>query len=381
MSAPPVKVLCTDWPPPSDVSELPAAAFLISTLWKPGQTVTIDFIDSRAAPWKKAWVEKVVTEMVQPYVNLDLKFGNYGRQADIRITFRHENSAYSRLGTQSTWYKGSKEQPESMNLGWLDEPHSGTFRWKGQTYTFPGCTYCSKNTNGSVIIHEFGHALGMVHEHQNPTGGIQWNEQAVLNYFSGAPNYWDEEQIRFNVMDKYDSNLLNASQYDPKSIMLYAFPASLTLNGVATQANAVMSPTDIEWMGKVYGDTKETKKKKKREDKKRKLTSGETVAVGNVIINLEPDGSLQVDGVAVFPDEKGVFRVDGDVVAYTDEQGGVVVVTEEDEFVVTGEGGDGVTRKKKNTALIVGVAVSVAVLAIVLGVVFGVIIPRKRARN
>jgi hypothetical protein len=139
-----------------------------------------------------------------------------------------------------------------------------------------------------------------------------------------------------------------------------------------------MSPTDIEWMGKVYGDTK--REDKKREKKKRKLTSGETVAVGNVIINLEPDGSLQVDGVAVFPDEKGVFRVDGEVVAYTDEQGGVVVVTEEGEFVVTGEGGDGVTRKKKNTALIVGVAVSVAVLAIVLGVVFGVIIPRKRAR-
>ena len=183
MSAPPVRVLCTDWPPPSDVSQLPAAAFLISTLWKPGQTVTIDFIDRRAEPWKKAWVEKVVTEMVQPYVNLNLKFGNYGRRADIRITFRHQNSAYSRLGTQSTWYKGSKEQPESMNLGWLDEPHSGTFRWKGRSYEFPGCTYCSKNTNGSVIIHEFGHALGMVHEHQNPTGGIQWNEQAVLNYY------------------------------------------------------------------------------------------------------------------------------------------------------------------------------------------------------
>ena len=249
------RVLCTDWPPPSDVSELPAAAFLISTLWKPGQTITIDFIDSRVDAWKMAWVKKVVADYVQPYVNLRLLFGNYGNSADIRITFAHANQAYSRLGTQSTWYKGSREQPESMNLGWLDEPR-GSFQWEGVTYTPPACTWCSSNTNGSVIIHEFGHALGMVHEHQNPQGGIQWDVPAVLNYFRGAPNYWSDEAIYFNVLDKYASNLLNASQFDPKSVMLYAFPASLTLDGYATKANPSMSATDIEWMGKVYGGVK-----------------------------------------------------------------------------------------------------------------------------
>lgn len=249
---PPIR-MCKDWPPPSDVSELPAAAFLLSTLWEPGQTITIAFIDSYADSWKKAWVEKVVTEMVQPYVNLNLQFGSYGRDADIRITFAHANQAYSRLGTQSTWYKGSKEQPESMNLGWLDEPHAGSFTWKGVPYKFPGCTWCSSNQTGSVIIHEFGHALGMVHEHQNPQGGIDWNVPAVLSYFRGAPNYWNDDQIYFNVLDKYDATLLNASQFDPQSIMLYAFPGSLTNDGMATSANPFMSSLDIEWMTKVYG--------------------------------------------------------------------------------------------------------------------------------
>lgn len=249
----PVRVMCSDWPPPTDVSQLPAAAFLLSTLWEPGQNITIDFIDNYAAPWKKAWVQKVVTEMVQPYVNLNLQFVNYGHDADIRITFAHDNQAYSRLGTQSTWYKGSSQQPESMNLGWLDEPHSGSFEWEGVMYTLPGCTWCSANQNGSVIIHEFGHALGMVHEHQNPEGGIDWNIPAVLSYFGGAPNYWSDDQIYFNVIDKYDATLLNASKFDPQSIMLYAFPASLTNDGTATRANAIMSPTDIEWMARVYG--------------------------------------------------------------------------------------------------------------------------------
>jgi len=239
---------------PSDVSKLPAAAFLLSTLWEPEQTITIDFIDGYAEPWKKAWVEKVITELVQPYVNLKLTFGSYGNDADIRITFAHENQAYSRLGTQSTWYKGSSDQPESMNLGWLDEPHSGSFQWKGVTYTFPGCTqWCSSNQNGSVIIHEFGHALGAIHEHQNPDGGIDWNEDAVVAYFGGAPNYWNREQIDFNVIDKYNSTLLNASKFDSESIMLYAFPSSLTNDGTSTQANAILSPKDIEWFEKVYG--------------------------------------------------------------------------------------------------------------------------------
>ena len=321
----PPRVLCTDWPPPSDVSELPAAAFLTSTLWKPGQTITIDFIDTYAAPWKKAWVEKVVAEMVQPYVNLKLTFGSYGNSADIRITFQHDGSAYSRLGTQSTWYKGSRDQPESMNLGWLDEPRSGSFTWKGVTHQFPGCTYCSVNTNGSVIIHEFGHALGMVHEHQNPTGGIQWNESAVLNYFSGAPNFWNEEQIRFNVLDKYDSNLLNASAYDPKSIMLYAFPASLTTNGVGTTANAIMSPTDIEWMGKIYGSTS---------DKVAPKTLG--VDFGDGGIEVDEDGNVVVTPPTAQSDSRG------------------------------------------RNITIIAVTVSVAVVVTVLVVVFAVVLPRKR---
>lgn len=311
------RVLCTDWPPPSDVSDLPAAAFLRSTLWERGQTITISFIDRRAEPWKKAWVKKVVTEMVQPYVNLKLVFGDAGEQADIRITFAHENSAYSRLGTQSTWYKGSNEQPESMNLGWLDEPHRGSFTFEGVTYQFPGCTYCSKNTNGSVIIHEFGHALGMVHEHQNPKGGIQWDESAVMRYFKGAPNYWNEEQIRFNVMDKYDSSLLNASEYDPKSIMLYAFPASLTTNGVGTQANSVMSPTDIKWMAKVYGEVGEKKKKKKK-----------VVTEGGVVMDADDEEASK-------------------------------------------------TRKKKKTGVVVGVTLSVVALV---GVVLAVVLMRKKRK-
>jgi hypothetical protein len=245
----------------------------------------------------------------------------------------------------------------------------------------------------------------MVHEHQNPTGGIQWDEQAVLRYFSGAPNFWDEEQIRFNVMDKYDSNLLNASKYDPKSIMLYAFPASLTLNGVATQANAVMSPVDIEWMSKVYGKPKKNEKKgKKKKDKKRKrgrkIKTSESVLSSGKTIKLSSDGKVLIEGKVSVPDDMGNYKdEDGNIVAVTNEQGDIVVVIEEkdadeedvvlkiedngtvvieDKVEKTDENGMPVKPKKK-TALIVGI-ISIIVIASILGIVFGVIIPRKRRR-
>ena len=67
----------------------------------------------------------------------------------------------------------------------------------------------------------FGHAIGAIHEHQNPDGGIQWNEPAVLKYFSGWPNNWDEATIGFNILDRYTSNQLNGTKFDPAAPLDY----------------------------------------------------------------------------------------------------------------------------------------------------------------
>ena len=38
-----------------------------------------------------------------------------------------------------------------------------------------------------TIIHEFGHALGMIHEHQNPlNNSLQWNTDKVYQTFRGV---------------------------------------------------------------------------------------------------------------------------------------------------------------------------------------------------
>ena len=50
-----------------------------------------------------------------------------------------------------------------------------------------------------VVLHEFGHALGLIHERQNPSGGIQWNKPVVYRYYQGPPNFWVPQQVDINL--------------------------------------------------------------------------------------------------------------------------------------------------------------------------------------
>ena len=69
--------------------------------------------------------------------------------AEIRIAFRQGNGSWSHLGTFCRQITDDDEP--TMNYGWLT-PDSDDVELR------------------SVVLHEFGHALGLIHEHQNPDG-------------------------------------------------------------------------------------------------------------------------------------------------------------------------------------------------------------------
>lgn len=191
------------------------AIVLPAKLWMNGTTLHVRFLGGTESQRSKA-IEQA--QWWTPYANLKFAFDD-APGAQIRVAFDSTDGAWSYIGTDCMSIP--RDQP-TMNLGFLD---------------------------GGTAGHEFGHAIGLAHEHQNPRGGIQWNEAKVIQDLSGPPNYWDEPQIRHNVLEKYSLDQIRGTAFDPDSIMLYFFPASWTLNGIATKANKVLSAVDKSFIG------------------------------------------------------------------------------------------------------------------------------------
>lgn len=186
------------------------AVIFFRKLWVNGSTLRVKFMGGTSAQQAKAkeqagwWTE---------HANLQFDFGN-DPQAEIRIAFDPSDGAWSYLGTDCRDIPF--DQP-TMNLGFMD---------------------------GGTAAHEFGHAIGLGHEHQNPAGGIEWNEEVVIRDLGGPPNNWPPDVVRHNVLNKYSVDQVRGTQFDPDSIMLYFFPASWTRSGQGTKENDVLSAND-----------------------------------------------------------------------------------------------------------------------------------------
>lgn len=184
-------------------------------LWPVGQRLRVRFLGGSAqqqalAQEQAAWWSESA--------NLKFDFGNDPR-AEFRVAFDANDGAWSYVGTDCRSIP--LDQP-TMNLGFMD---------------------------GGTAGHEFGHAIGLGHEHQNPEGGIVWNERVVIEALAGPPNFWTEEETRHNVLEKYSVDQVIGTQFDARSIMLYFFPGSWVESGIGTEANEVLSDVDREFIG------------------------------------------------------------------------------------------------------------------------------------
>lgn len=102
-----------------------------------------------------------------------------------------------------------------------------------------------------VVLHEFGHALGAIHEHQSPGAGvIPWDKEAVYAYY--ARQGWSRSRVDQNIFNRYAAATTNFSVFDAKSIMLYAIPDELTIGSYSVGWNRVLSETDKAFMRSNY---------------------------------------------------------------------------------------------------------------------------------
>lgn len=168
-------------------------------------------------------IKRIVRERIIPLVNLHISFTDNISDANVRVSFDPNGGAWSLVGTDHLDQKDPNTA--TMNLGWFDV---------------------------ATTIHEFGHVLGMIHEHQNPLGQkIRWDTKKVFEWAKEKQG-WSEEATKENIINKYDKKLINGSSFDPLSIMLYFFPASLTTNNKGTQQNFRLSAEDVLWIHNTY---------------------------------------------------------------------------------------------------------------------------------
>ncbi|MET0741673.1 MAG: M12 family metallopeptidase [Candidatus Nanopelagicales bacterium] len=195
-------------------------------LWANGRRLRVRFLDGVPSVMER--VATIAREW-QDLTNLTLSFVTSGT-ADIRISFREKGFSWSTVGTDALTVPAS--QP-TMNYGWLT-PSTALREYQ------------------RVVRHEFGHALGMIHEHQNPDafGKIPWDKPKVYAYY--AQQGWSKADVDQNIFEVYDEDETNFSDYDPSSIMHYAIPEELTIGDFSIGWNTVFSALDRSFMATQY---------------------------------------------------------------------------------------------------------------------------------
>lgn len=203
----------------------PDAAIINWPRWETGQIVKIKFLDGDDAAQEK--VKKYASEWTN-YANLIFEYVAKEEYADIRIAFNiGRPGAWSALGKRSAYGNGDYQNQPSMRLGALTG---------------------NENTIRRTILHEFGHALGLIHENASPAANISWNLPKVYQYYSDTMG-WSKEYVDDFVLKSPEQT--NYSAYDNQSIMHYFIDPSLTTNGIGVQEKTELSAIDMisinEW--------------------------------------------------------------------------------------------------------------------------------------
>ncbi|MBC7775639.1 MAG: hypothetical protein H7246_09385 [Phycisphaerae bacterium] len=197
----------------------------IGKYWPNGKVLKVRFLSGTEA--ERAKVRKYAAEW-SDVANIKFLFVEKG-PSDLRVSFTAGLGTWSLIGTDAS--QAPQNKP-TINFGWFNglTPESG-YR--------------------AAILHEFGHVLGLLHEHQHPSGGIPWDKPKLYAYYKRTQG-WESGRVDEQVLSRLNSSRTQYTRYDPASIMHYAIPNALTVGDFEVGNNNELSPTDRAFVAKVY---------------------------------------------------------------------------------------------------------------------------------
>ncbi|MDT5269040.1 MAG: hypothetical protein QOH49_1226 [Acidobacteriota bacterium] len=196
-------------------------------LWEPRSRLRVRFLDGD--PLLQQRVLRLA-QVWSAYANVSFELSN-DKDAEVRISFDRMQGSWAYEGTHNLKIPARER---TMNLGWL---HAAS----------------PIDEIEPVVLHEFGHVLGLAHEHNNPDAGLVWNKKVVYEQMGGPPNNWSKEHVDRLFFYTWPRDRFPFTKpFDPLSISAFTIPPEFTKGGVSIGRNVMISPGDREFISRLY---------------------------------------------------------------------------------------------------------------------------------